>query len=94
MRLDLCLDAAYPEIVEDAAAAVRLTALAAHVGRRRVTGTRCVRVTCYWRGWPAVFPQHGPGRKLALAAWQRPIVNQHPQWFLRATLDSFVGPKA
>ena len=68
VRLDLSLDAVYPEILEDATAAVQLTALPARVRRRRVSGTRCVRINCHWRGWPSAFPQHGPGRKHERAA--------------------------
>ena len=32
----------------------------------------------YWKHWPCLFPQHGPGRKhereLGMAEWQRKIV--------------------
>lgn len=92
VRLDLSLDAVYPEILEDATAAVQLTALPARVRRRRVSGTRCVRINCHWRGWPSAFPQHGPGRKhervISLAPWQRLIVDENPRWFLRGLIHS------
>ena len=46
-----------------------------------------VMVTAFWKHWPCLFPQHGPGRKherpIVLTDWQRRIVEEHPAAFLR-----------
>jgi hypothetical protein len=51
-----------------------------------------VTITSYWRAWPCLFPQHGPGRKhhrrIVLAPWQQSIVEAHPEAFLRGLIDS------
>ncbi|MFH9015792.1 helix-turn-helix domain-containing protein [Streptomyces sp. NPDC017943] len=52
----------------------------------------CVAVTSYSRSWPALFPQHGPGRKherrIALEPWQQAIVDHHPWDFVRGLIHS------
>jgi hypothetical protein len=52
----------------------------------------CVAVTSYSRSWPALFPQHGPGRKherrIALEPWQQAIVDHHPWDFIRGLIHS------
>ncbi|MGC9540295.1 helix-turn-helix domain-containing protein [Streptomyces sp. UG1] len=49
-------------------------------------------VTSYSRHWPALFPQHGPGKKheraITLALWQRGIVDAHPWEFIRGLIHS------
>lgn len=54
--------------------------------------TGCVDVNAYWKHWPCVFPQHGPGRKherqIKLAAWQRDIVATHPRALIRGLIHS------
>jgi hypothetical protein len=51
-----------------------------------------VRVSCYWKHWPCLFPQHGPGRKherpIFLADWQQAIVDDHHEEFLRGLIHS------
>lgn len=46
----------------------------------------------YWRHWPCVFPQHGPGtkhqRRIDLAAWQASIVAEQPTSLLRGLIHS------
>jgi hypothetical protein len=52
----------------------------------------CLVLTAYWKHWPCLFPQHGPGRKhkrkLRLEDWQREIVAEHPDDLLRGLLHS------
>ena len=52
----------------------------------------CLVITVSWKHWPCLFPQHGPGRKherpIALVDWQRAIVEQHPDAFLRGLFHS------
>jgi hypothetical protein len=49
-------------------------------------------VTCSWKHWCCLFPQHGPGRKhdrtIELEPWQRSIVERHPGPFLRGLFHS------
>jgi hypothetical protein len=90
--LRITLDAAYPEIVEDAVAAAQLAAPRARITVRRHRIHACVIVGCYAPHWAAAFPQTGPGRKherpIVLADWQRAIVDEHPECFLRGLIHS------
>jgi len=76
-------------------------------GRRvgRVAGRGCMIVGAYWKHWPCLFPQHGPGRKHArvirLASWQTELARAHPDRLLRGLIhsdgcrvDNRVGEKA
>ena len=49
-------------------------------------------VTSYFRHWPALFPQHGPGKKherrIILEPWQQDIVDAHPWEFIRGLFHS------
>src|SRR5437016_2729366 len=91
-RLRIVLDAAYPGIVAECAAAMQAVAPTRriHVLSRR--GSRCVEVSNYWKHWPCFFPQHGKGRKhtrpIELARWQDRIVVAHPEPFLRGLIHS------
>jgi hypothetical protein len=90
--LRISLDEAYPGIVastREAILAVRGGRLP-HVAREKTCA--CIVVTSYWRGWPCLLPQHGPGRKhhrpIELVDWQRKIVEAAPQVFLRALIHT------
>ena len=91
-RLTIALDTAYPGIVAETVAAVERAHPEGKVASSRVPDTACVRVTSYWQGWPAVFPQHGPGpkheRPIVLEGWQQEIVDRHPREFLRGLIHS------
>jgi hypothetical protein len=54
--------------------------------------TTCTVITCWWKHWPCLFPQHGPGykhtRRLEMAGWQREIVEHYPADFLRGLFHS------
>jgi hypothetical protein len=71
-------------------AAVRALLPKHRVGLRR--HGNAVVVTSYFKGWPALFPQHGPGtknsRRIVLERWQREIFERHPGDFLRGCIDS------
>ena len=90
-QLRITLDNAYPGIIREVA-----DAMAAVVGRpvsiRPDTGGRNpTHVASVWKHW-AVFPQHGPGRKhtrpIVLTGWQRAIVDEHPEAFLRGLIHT------
>jgi hypothetical protein len=99
-RLRIVLDAAYPRIIDEVAAAideVRPANPAARFVRyhENAAGERypsCVEVYSYSRSWPCLFPQHGPGRKhervIALAGWQQALVTAHPKLLLRGLIHS------
>jgi len=88
----ISMDAAYPDLIEQAVMATQLVAINSRVTTRNVTGSECVVVGCCWKGWPDAIPQHGPGHKhtrpIVLAPWQQEIVDRHPWPFLRGLLHS------
>jgi hypothetical protein len=52
----------------------------------------CVELYSFWKHWPCVFPQHGPGpkhlREIRLEPWQEWIVAFHPDRLLRGLVHS------
>jgi hypothetical protein len=90
-RLRVYCDEKYPEIID---------AVAYTMGRVKGCGTarvgqgagRCKEISMYWKHWPCVFPQHGPGpkakRNIELADWQQTIVETEREAFLRGLIDS------
>ena len=54
--------------------------------------TSCTVITSWWKHWPCLFPQHGPGykhtRRLAMTEWQWTIVESYPADFLRGLFHS------
>jgi hypothetical protein len=91
-RLRITLDRSYPAIVAECEQTMR-----AVVPRNRVTvcprvESFCVDVGAYSKRWPALFPQHGPGKKadrlIALSAWQRWIVESEPKALIRGLIHS------
>lgn len=91
-QLVVACDAAYPEIIEQCAAAMVLTLLPRRVACNPHRVQRCVRVVGSSPRWPEALPQHGRGRKherkIELADWQRAVVDRFPQEFLRGLLHS------
>jgi len=49
-------------------------------------------VVSYWKHWPCLFPQHGPGpkhlREIRLEAWQEEIAHAVPARLLRGLIHS------
>jgi hypothetical protein len=88
--LRISCDKAYPRIVDD----VSLTILAVRTGGtvRHVPAPGVIVVQAYWKHWPCLFPQHGPGRKhertLGMQDWQWALVEEHPADFLRGLFHS------
>jgi hypothetical protein len=56
------------------------------------THSRALDVSSYWKHWPCLFPQHGPGRKhsrrIALMPWQQRIVDERPDQLVRGLIHS------
>jgi hypothetical protein len=89
--LRISCDAQYRGIIAECCGAIEAVR-----GRRPYvryhSDKRLATITSYWRAWPCLFPQHGPGRKhhrrIVLASWQEAIVEAHPEPFLRGLIDS------
>jgi hypothetical protein len=89
-RLRITLDARYPGIVHGAARSM-------HAVRRFgvvsfVPAPGCMVVGSYWKAWPIVLPQHGPGRKHArrieLTDWQLRLTHAAPEALVRGLIES------
>src|SRR6476646_8362224 len=61
--LRITLDRRYPRIIDDCAAGLLALRAASRMRVGRVERKGCTVVQAYWKHWPCVFPQHGPGRK-------------------------------
>jgi hypothetical protein len=89
--LRISSDAQYPGIIEECSVAIE-TIRGRRPYLRRHTDKRLVSITSYWRSWPCLLPQHGPGRKhrrtIALATWQVELVEAAPGQFLRGLIHS------
>lgn len=89
--LKVALDVSYPGIVNEAARAIgSVRGHEPHIVRDR--DRAMVLITSYWRGWPCLFPQAGPGRKhtreIVLSGWQASIVRDHPGPLLRGLIHT------
>jgi hypothetical protein len=91
-RLRITLDLRYPGIIDDCAQAMREVRPSRAMKVGRVAKIGCVEVGAYWKHWPCLFPQHGPGpkhrRPIKLHAWQLEIVGRHPDRLLRGLIQS------
>jgi hypothetical protein len=91
-RLEIKLDALYPGIVSLAAEAIRAVLCGRGVAARRHKAQRCVAVSAYSTLWPALLPQHGPGRKhlrpIRLTEWQQEITTREPEALVRGMIHS------
>jgi hypothetical protein len=92
-KLRIALDAKYPAVVveceramQDAMPRSRTNAVV-----HEPNGT-WVELYSYSKGWPCLFPQHGPGKKhdrpIRLARWQKALVERRPDLLLRGLLHS------
>ena len=91
-KLRLFLDAKYPGIVEECVAAIEAIRPGSKIGVLRRGGGRWLEVYAYWKAWPVLFPQHGPGRKhnrrIVLEPWQEQLVALDPDLLLRGLIQS------
>lgn len=89
-KLRIALDVKYPGIIDECRCAMFF------VSRNRVgevMSIGCVNVWCYWKHWPCLFPQHGPGlkhrRPIVLEPWQRAVaLERYPHLLLRGLIHS------
>lgn len=89
-RLRVACDLKYPNIINEIASHIAIIRGVERVGFTAQEG--CVVVSGYWKHWPCLFPQHGPGRKhhrrIELASWQQQIVADHPKALVRGLIHS------
>ncbi len=89
-RLIVTCDLKYPDIINEVATNIVIVRGIDKVGF--VFREGCVDVNAYWKHWPCVFPQHGPGRKherlIELTDWQQQIVEVHPKALIRGLIHS------
>ena len=97
--LRITVDAKYPGIVGECRAAIQEMVPRNRVGEHRRRGNytasaalTTVDVYAYWKQWPRVFPQHGPGKKnqrsIQLTPWQWDLVAERPFAMLRGLIHS------
>lgn len=88
--LSFALDAKYPGVIDECAAA--MIACAPGAVRRLAERRGSVRLYTYAQNWQLLFPQHGPGRKhqrkIELVDWQLMITRQHTREFIRGLIHS------
>jgi hypothetical protein len=89
-KLRIFLDVKYPEIIANAAAAIRIVRCGS--AGMLLRPRHCVEVYSFWKSWPHLFPQHGPGKKherpIVLADWQEQLVDRWPEQLLRGLIHS------
>lgn len=89
-RLRITLDKRYRAVIAECASSIRLVRPDGVVGF--VDRPGCIDVVSYWKHWPCLFPQHGPGpkhmRRILLAKWQQSIVAEDPENLLRGLIHS------
>jgi hypothetical protein len=98
-RLRVVLDLRHPGIVNEVAGAIqtlvphnklsRLERTSGYTDRPEPT---YVELGAYSKGWPCLFPQHGPGKKherlIRLTDWQLRLVERSPEFLLRGLTHS------
>jgi hypothetical protein len=88
-RLRIFQDSRYQGLIDACVAAV------AEVSARRPGVTNrvgCREVGAYWKHWPCVFPQAGPGekhhRKIEFEDWQQCLVDRQPRELIKGLIHS------
>lgn len=91
-KLRVVQDARYPNSIEEIRRAMAIVRNCEPDRVRTVDHVGCVEIYTYWKHWPCVFPQHGPGmkhrRRIELADWQAQIAAGHPRSLLRGLMHS------
>jgi hypothetical protein len=92
-RLEISLDPKYPAILAMCSAAIENVAgIKPKTISKKSSKGQALRVVAANPSWLLAFPQHGPGKKhersIRLVEWQKEIVEQFPQEFLRGLIHS------
>jgi Homeodomain-like domain len=89
-RLRIALDVKYPEIIDCAASA--MSEVCPGRALLQLRPQNYVEVSSYWKCWPCLLPQFGPGRKpnrpIVLTDWQQALVDRWPAQILRGLVHS------
>ncbi len=89
-RLRISQDARYRDLISEAGRAMASVKGRGPIGEATRVG--CVEINAYWKHWPCLFPQHGPGpkheRPIVLRAWQTESVRPHLKPFVRGLIHS------
>jgi len=89
-RFHVSLHQRQTQVVERVAQAITALRPGRPIGFRRRAAVTIV--NAYSNAWPALFPQHGAGRKhqrsIALQPWQQSIVEREPSEFVRGCVES------
>jgi hypothetical protein len=88
-KLRIFQDNRYPQLVAGCKAAMaEVTGCRPGIAKR----TGCQEIYCYWKHWPCVFPQSGPGlkhlRTIELEPWQWSLVQSHPRDLVKGLIHS------
>jgi len=90
LRIYACDD--YPAIIDEIADAVLRVRGSKPAQMRKANSERLCKIQSYWKHWPCLLPQHGPGRKherpIVLTGWQQAIVDEHPWPLIRGLIHS------
>lgn len=85
-RLRITLDAQHPDIIERCKRTIDAVTPGQHAAAYS-RSDNCAEDYLYSKHWPCLFPQHGPGKKhhrpIRLEPWQRALVNQATEEFIR-----------
>ena len=89
--LRISCDVKYPGLITEMVAAIgAIRGRDPHVGRHRQC--ECAVITSYWKSWPCLLPQHGPGRKhhrpIVLEPWQRELIQDDPRGLIRGLIHT------
>jgi hypothetical protein len=89
-RLDIFCSECWPGLIDAAAEAMQAVMPGHSIARRQKRG--CKAVTTQSKHWTCLFPQHGAGmkhtRKIELEPWQRDIVDEFTEEFIRGLIHS------
>lgn len=91
-RLRIVQDEKYVRLIDECSLAMAGIVRGAELGVGFVQQVGCIEIYSFWKHWPCVFPQHGPGRKMdrriELQPWQREIVQRFPRELIKGLIDS------
>jgi hypothetical protein len=91
-NLRIVMDALYPSIIDECCVTIEALMPGKHAHRYPRRGSRCDEVSMHSKHWPCLFPQHGPGKKhertIQLDRWQRKLVEEAPESFVRGLIHS------
>jgi hypothetical protein len=91
-KLRLAMDAAYSQIIEESCAAMEAVVPGKRANCYKRPAESYVEVSMYWKHWPCLIPQHGPGRKhlrpIVLTSWQEEIVQGEREALIRGLIHS------